>query len=248
MDVFPAIDVLSGKAVRLHKGSYEHVTVYADDPALPAKAFHREGATTIHVVDLDGAREGRPVNVDVVRRILDAVPVAVEVGGGIRDEETATRWLEAGASRVVLGTAAIKSPEWVRALAARAPEAVVVALDARGGEIAVEGWLEGTGRTAGEVAREVAAWTPAPWGILYTNIDRDGTREGPDVEGTAALQRAVSCTVIASGGIGSIADLVALERAGVRAAVVGRALYSSAFTLREALDALGERGQRGEGA
>jgi phosphoribosylformimino-5-aminoimidazole carboxamide ribotide isomerase len=232
MNVIPAIDVLGGRAVRLRRGRYDDVTVYANDPVEPARRFHDEGATRLHVVDLDGAREGRPVNLDVVERILAAVPMAVQVGGGVRDEAAARRWLDAGAS-VVLGTAAIKRPELVRALAAELPERVVVALDARGGEVAVEGWLESAGVTVAEVAVEMAR--AGVKRFLYTSIERDGTGEGPDVEGTAALQSALSgATVIASGGIGTPAHLRALARAGIREAVVGRALYDGSMTFEDA--------------
>ncbi|MBX3247328.1 MAG: 1-(5-phosphoribosyl)-5-[(5-phosphoribosylamino)methylideneamino]imidazole-4-carboxamide isomerase [Myxococcales bacterium] len=236
MELIPAIDLLDGKVVRLTQGRYDAVTVYADDPVAQAVAFEREGARRLHVVDLDGARDGRPGNVAVIEGILGATSLAVQVGGGVRDAATASRWRAVGARRVVLGTAAVKDPALVRALA-RDGE-VVVAIDARGGEVAVEGWLEGSGVDATELAREVDGWGVAA--ILYTNIDRDGTRHGPDVEGTAALQRVVKATVIASGGIGTLDDLRALAAAGVRATVCGRALYAGAFTVAEGLAALAE--------
>lgn len=235
MELIPAIDVLDGKVVRLQRGRYDQVTVYADDPAEPARRFHAAGATRLHVVDLDGARDGSPGNVRAIERILEAVPLEVQVGGGIRDSASAERWLSAGASRVVFGTAAVKAPEIVRGLCATRPGTVVVAVDARGGEVAVEGWVEGSGRDATELAREVDGWGVAA--LLYTNIERDGTRDGPDVEGTAALQRAVGATVIASGGIGTLEHLRALAAAGVRATVCGRALYAGAFTLEQAFAA-----------
>jgi phosphoribosylformimino-5-aminoimidazole carboxamide ribotide isomerase len=238
MELLPAIDLLSGQVVRLHKGRYEEATVYDDDPAETARRFADEGASWLHVVDLDGARRGSPVNVASVERILRATSLEVEVGGGIRSIDTARHWLSVGASRVVVGTAAVKDPAWVRALCAERPDGVVVAIDARGGEVAVEGWLEGTGLDAVKLASEIDAWSQRPWGFLYTNIDRDGTRRGPDVEGTAALGRVVSATVIASGGIGSLDHLIALAAAGVEAAVCGRALYSGAFTVAEALLAI----------
>ena len=157
MELIPAIDVLDGKAVRLRKGRFDEVTVYADDPVEPAKRFHAAGARSLHVVDLDGAREGRPENLPVIRRILRAVPLSVSVGGGIRDRETALRWLDLGA-RVVMGTAAIKDPDLTRGLCEAWPGRVVVALDARGGEISVEGWTEGTGRRVADVAQEAEGW------------------------------------------------------------------------------------------
>jgi len=235
MQLIPAIDVLDGKVVRLHKGDYDKVTVYADDPVAQARAFHVAGATRLHVVDLGGARAGKPMNLELIRGILAAVPMQVQVGGGIRDADAAEQWLQAGAHRVVFGTAAIKRPEMVRGVCEAHPDSVIVAVDARGGEVAVEGWLEGSGRPVEAFAREVDGWGAAA--LLYTVIERDGTHEGPDVEATAALQRCVRATVIASGGIGSLEHITALRAASVRAAVCGRALYSGAFTLAQAFDA-----------
>jgi phosphoribosylformimino-5-aminoimidazole carboxamide ribotide isomerase len=233
MELIPAIDLLAGQVVRLHKGDYRQVTVYSDDPAGQASRFQQAGATRLHVVDLDGAREGRPGNRAVIERILAAAPgLRVQVGGGIRTRAVAEQWFAAGASRVVLGTVAIKDPALARELCAGHPDGVVVALDAKAGMIAVEGWLENTDRPLFDVAREVDGWGAAA--ILFTDIDRDGTREGPAVLPTAELQRAVKATVIASGGIGALDDLAALRDHGVRAAVCGRALYSGAFTLEEA--------------
>jgi phosphoribosylformimino-5-aminoimidazole carboxamide ribotide isomerase len=235
VELIPAIDLLAGNLVRLHKGDYAAVTVYSNDPPAFARRFYEAGARRLHVVDLDGAREGMARNVDVIRAILAAAPLAVQVGGGIRDRAAAERWFEAGVQRVVLGTAAVKQPELVQDLCAQHPGGVIVAVDARGGEVSVEGWLEGSGRGAHELALQVDGWGAAA--ILYTVIDRDGTREGPDVEATAALQAEVRATVIASGGIGSLEHIRALGAAGVRAAVCGRALYSGAFSLEQALAA-----------
>jgi phosphoribosylformimino-5-aminoimidazole carboxamide ribotide isomerase len=236
MELIPAIDLLDGKVVRLHKGDYTAVTVYSDDPAGQARSFFEAGAKRLHVVDLDGARDGRPGNRAIMESILKAAPqLKVQVGGGIRSRETAEQWFSAGATRVVLGTAAIKDPALVRGLCSDHPEGVVVAVDAKAGLVAVEGWLETTGRRVDEVAREVDGWGAAA--ILFTDIERDGTREGPAVESTATLQRAVKATVIASGGIGALEHLTRLREQGVRAAVCGRALYSGAFTLAEAFAA-----------
>ncbi len=233
MEMIPAIDLLDGKVVRLHKGDYAQVTVYSDDPAGQAKRFFDAGAARLHVVDLDGAREGKPGNRAVIEAILKAAPsLAVQVGGGIRTRDTAEHWFQSGASRVVLGTVAIKDPELAQRLCSDHPAGVVVALDAKGGMIAVEGWLETTGQPVVEVASRVDAWGVAA--ILYTDIDRDGTREGPAVEATFALQAGVRATVIASGGIGTLDHLVALRDAGIRSTVCGRALYSGAFTLEQA--------------
>jgi phosphoribosylformimino-5-aminoimidazole carboxamide ribotide isomerase len=235
VELIPAIDLLGGKLVRLHKGDYAAVTVYSDDPPAFARRFHEAGARRLHVVDLDGAREGTPRNVETITAIMAAAPLLVQVGGGIRDERAARRWLDAGVARVVLGTAAVKQPEMVQRLCEQNPGAVIAAVDARGDEVAVEGWLQGSGRAVHDLARQVDGWGAAA--ILYTVIDRDGTREGPDVAATAALQAAVRATVIASGGIGSLEHIRALADAGVRAAVCGRALYSGAFSVEEALAA-----------
>jgi phosphoribosylformimino-5-aminoimidazole carboxamide ribotide isomerase len=235
MELIPAIDILGGKVVRLHQGRYDEVTVYSDDPAGMAEAFERAGATRLHVVDLDGARDGKPGNVGAIEAILARTKLVVQVGGGIRTLEAAERWLDGGATRVVLGTAAIKNPALPQSLAAARPGSVVIAIDARGGEVAVEGWLEGTGTKATDLAKAVDAWGVAA--ILFTNIERDGTREGPDVAATAAIQGLVGCTVIASGGIGTLDHLRALDAAGVRSSVCGKALYSGAFTLAEAFAA-----------
>jgi phosphoribosylformimino-5-aminoimidazole carboxamide ribotide isomerase len=236
VELIPAIDLLGGQVVRLHQGDYDRVTVYHHDPVGVAKRFEEEGAERLHVVDLEGARQGRPAHVPVIRGILRETKLKVQVGGGIRTERIALQWLDAGAARVVVGTVVVKAPAVVRALCAEHPGAVVVALDARDGKIAIEGWREQSGRDVAEVAEEVDGWGVGA--ILFTNIHRDGTRQGPDVEGTAALQSRVGTTVIASGGIGRIEDLRALAAAGVRAAVCGRALYSGAFTLSEAFAAL----------
>ena len=238
MELIPAIDLLDGKVVRLHQGKYDEVTVYADDPVAMAKRFEDEGATRLHVVDLEGARQGAPAHVPVIQGILRETSLRVQVGGGVRNETVASQWMDAGAARVVLGTIVIKAPGEARAICERYPGAVVMALDARDGKVAVEGWQEQSEQDVVELAKEVDDWNIGA--ILFTNIHRDGTREGPDVEATAALQSQVGTTVIASGGIGSLDHLRALSEAGVRASVCGRALYSGAFTLSEAFAALGK--------
>jgi phosphoribosylformimino-5-aminoimidazole carboxamide ribotide isomerase len=236
MELIPAIDLLDGKVVRLHQGRYDEVTVYDDDPVAMAERFEAAGARRLHVVDLEGARTGSPAHVPVIQGILRATNLQVQVGGGVRTEDVATRWIEAGAARVVLGTMIVKAPELARAICQRHPSKVVMALDARDGKLAVEGWQEQSQQEVTELAKEVDGWDIAA--ILFTNIRRDGTREGPDVEATAELQSKVSTTVIASGGIGSLDHLRALSSAGVRASVCGRALYSGAFTLPEAFASL----------
>ena len=238
MELIPAIDLLDGKVVRLHQGKYDEVTVYDDDPVAMAKRFEDQGAARLHVVDLEGARRGEPAHVAIIRGILRETNLEVQIGGGVRNEAVAAQWMDAGAARVVLGTVVVKAPHVARAICAGYPEAVVMALDARDGKVAVEGWQEQSGQDVVELAKEVDGWNIGA--ILFTNIHKDGTREGPDVEGTAGLQSHVDTTVIASGGIGTLEDLRALSAAGVRSAVCGRALYSGAFTLSEALAALEE--------
>ncbi|MEM7435968.1 MAG: 1-(5-phosphoribosyl)-5-[(5-phosphoribosylamino)methylideneamino]imidazole-4-carboxamide isomerase [Myxococcota bacterium] len=238
MELIPAIDLLDGKVVRLHQGRYDQVTVYDDDPVAAAERFEQQGAARLHVVDLEGARSGRPAHVDAIGGILRATSLQVQVGGGVRDGDVAREWIEAGASRVVLGTVVVKAPDKARAICATYPDAVVIAIDARDGQVAVEGWQEQSAQTVSTLAAEVDQWRIAA--ALYTNIQRDGTKDGPDVAGTAELQSQMNATVIASGGIGALDDLRDLARAGVRAAVCGRALYSGAFTLSEGFAALEE--------
>jgi phosphoribosylformimino-5-aminoimidazole carboxamide ribotide isomerase len=238
VELIPAIDLLDGKVVRLHQGKYDEVTVYDNDPVTMARRFEEQGAARLHVVDLEGARSGQPAHVEIIRGILRETNLQVQIGGGVRNEKVAAQWMDAGAARVVLGTVVVKAPGVARAICERYPEGVVMALDARDGKIAVEGWQEQSGQDLVELAQEVDGWNIGA--ILFTNIHKDGTREGPDVEGTAGLQSHVDTTVIASGGIGSLDDLRALSAAGVRSAVCGRALYSGAFTLSEAFAALEE--------
>jgi len=237
MELIPAIDLLGGKVVRLTRGRYDQVTVYSERPVEQARLFFDAGARRLHVVDLDGARAGEPKNLAVIEAILRTVPVSIQVGGGIRDIQVARRWFDAGAQRIVLGTAAVKQPEFVQQLCAERPGGVVVAVDERDGEVAIEGWLEASGVSASSLAQQVDAWGVAA--LLHTVIARDGTREGPDIDATLALQSAVNATVIASGGIGELAHIRDLAARGVRAAVCGRGLLSGAFSVPEAFLAAG---------
>lgn len=239
MELYPAIDLLNGQAVRLYQGDYARETVYNSDPVAQAKIFADAGARWIHVVDLDAARTGSPLNRGVIAAICDAVDVPIQTGGGVRSEEAADALFAAGVARVVLGTAALENPDLVRALAAR--HAVAVGLDARGREVAVRGWEEGSGKDLLDVARGFAdAGVEA---LIVTEIGRDGTLEGPDLDGLGEVLEATELPVIASGGVGTLADIVALEAlrsAGRRlsGAIVGRALYEGAFTLQDALGAV----------
>lgn len=236
MELYPAIDLLDGRAVRLYQGDYSRETIYNEDPVAQALEFAAAGARWIHVVDLDAARTGTPRNRDVIAAICEAVDVPIQTGGGVRSEEAADALFDAGVARVVLGTAALESPELVRSLASR--HAVAVGLDARGREVAVRGWEEGSGQDLLDVARGFAdAGVEA---LIVTEIGRDGTLGGPDIDGLGEVLDATELPVIASGGVGTLADLIALDglrSAGRRlsGAIVGRALYEGAFSLQDAL-------------
>lgn len=233
MHILPAIDLFQGQAVRLHQGRYDAVTVYDDDPARLAASL-RGKVEWLHVVDLEGARAGKPVQADLVRAVVDGFGAGVQVGGGVRSIETAEAYLELGATRVVLGTAAIHDIKMVRDLADAHPDRIVVALDAKDGRVAIEGWLETSGLSALDVARQLAGARIAA--LLYTDISRDGTQTGPNVMATAALARDGGFPVIASGGVGTLDHLRALSSvAGIVGAIVGKALYEKAFTIEEAL-------------
>jgi phosphoribosylformimino-5-aminoimidazole carboxamide ribotide isomerase len=238
MQLLPAIDVLHGKAVRLHQGRYDAVTIYADHPAAVAASFAGKVAM-IHVVDLAGARAGRAMARDVVRGVVDAFAEGggqVQVGGGIRSLDVAAAYLDLGVARVVLGTAAVRDPALVRAAATRWPGRVVVALDAKDGKVAMDGWEQVSTRTALDVARELAELPVAA--ILYTDVARDGTQVGPNLPATAELAASAPFPVLASGGVGSLDHLRALAKIeNVGGAIVGRALYEKAFTLEEAIAA-----------
>ncbi len=248
MDLLPAIDLRAGNAVRLYQGDYGRETVYGSDPVAQAEAFVAEGAQWLHVVDLDAARTGDPVNRPVIGRICAAVDVPVQVGGGIRTVEAATVLFNLGVSRVVIGSAAVEDPALVRRLAA--DNSVAVGLDARGDEVATHGWTERTGRSVHELAAEFADAGVAA--LVVTEIAVDGTLEGPDTKGLAALLGATEIPIIASGGVGTIAHLLELAAIDVNGrrfagAIAGRALYERAFTVSEALAALSGPPEKPEG-
>ena len=237
MILYPAIDLKDGQAVRLLRGAMDAATVFNDDPAAQARAFEEAGCAWLHLVDLNGAFAGTPVNGAAVEAILDAVEVPVQLGGGIRDMATIEAWLERGISRVILGTVAVENPDLVRAAAARFPGKIAVGLDAREGRVATRGWAEETDMLVGDLARSFADAGVAA--IIYTDINRDGAMAGPNVTATEALARATDIPVIASGGVSSLSDLIALRDTGVIAgAISGRALYDGALDLEAALAAL----------
>jgi phosphoribosylformimino-5-aminoimidazole carboxamide ribotide isomerase len=236
MDVLPAIDLLSGKAVRLRQGRYEDPTVHSDDPASGARAF-RAHTEHLHVVDLEGARAGAPVQVEVIRSIARANAGGVlQIGGGVRTRDALEGYLALGARRIVLGTAAVKDPDLVRALASAHPGVVVIAVDAKDGFVATEGWTEVSRLAAADV---VLALADAPIAaVLYTDVARDGMGRGPNIAATAALASRSPFPVIASGGVATIAHLGALAAIdNVASAIVGRALYDGSLTLDQAIAA-----------
>ena len=241
MELYPAIDLRAGRCVRLQQGDFAAETVYDDDPVAVARAFAAAGAPWIHVVDLDAARTGEPANLAVVEHIAESVPCAVQVGGGVRSAAAADALFLAGATRVVVGTAAVETPELVDDLCRRHPGAVAVGLDARGREVAVRGWTEGSGIDLVELALRFE--DSGVGALVVTEIGRDGTMVGPDVDQLAAVLAAPGVPVVASGGVGDLAVLLALAAVEVEGrelagAIVGRAIYEGRFTVTEALEAL----------
>jgi phosphoribosylformimino-5-aminoimidazole carboxamide ribotide isomerase len=236
MQIIPAVDIKDGQCVRLLQGRKEAVTVFSADPAAMALKWAGEGAERIHVVDLDGAFEKRPRNVDAIRRILDAVAVPVQIGGGIRDEATIALYLDAGADRVVVGTEAIRNPQWVRSACRAFPGRIVVGIDARSGRVAIEGWTQTTDIEAEDLARQFEDCGVAA--INFTDIHRDGMQTGPNIEATRRLALAVRIPVVASGGVSSLADirnLLPLAAVGVTGVITGRALYTGTLDLKAAI-------------
>lgn len=242
MILFPAIDLKDGNCVRLYKGEMDQATVFNDNPGNQGRQFEDAGCEWLHLVDLNGAFAGRPVNGDAVDNILANVNIPVQLGGGIRDVQTIGNWIEKGVSRVILGTIALRDPSIVIEAAKEFPGKVAVGIDARGGMVAVEGWAETSDMTAVELGKkfEDAGVTS----IIYTDIDRDGTMEGLNVKGTIDLANALSIPVIASGGVASIEDLKVLKQAAdqaagtIEGAISGRALYDGSLDIKEALSFL----------
>lgn len=240
MIVMPAVDLRGGRVVRLRQGSVDATTVYDVDPAEAARRFEAQGARRLHVVDLDAAIEGRPQSA-AIAALIAAVSLPVEVGGGVRTLDDARRYLDAGAERVIFGTAAVTTPEIVQAAAARWPAALAVAIDARDGRVTVAGWLQATDLTAVELAARVRAWGLTR--VQYTDVARDGTFAGPNLPAIEHLARVSGLRVSAAGGVASLDDLRrlhALEELGVDEVIVGKALYDGRFTLAEAQQALAQ--------
>jgi len=236
MLIIPAVDIKNGKCVRLFQGRMDEETVFSDEPAAMAKRWEGEGAEIIHVVDLDGAIEKSPRNLDSIREIIDIVKVPIQVGGGIRNERTIKMFFEIGAKRVVIGTEAIQNPKFVKDACKAFPGQVVVGIDARGGFVAIEGWTKTTRIKAVDLAKQFEDCGVAV--INFTDIYRDGMKTGPNIDETRRLAEAVSTPVVASGGVSTIEDiqnLMPLEAVGVVGVITGRALYSGSLNLREAI-------------
>jgi len=238
MILYPAIDLKDGQAVRLYQGDMDQATVFHDSPATQARLFQDQGCEWLHLVDLNGAFAGEPVNGAAVEAILAETSVPAQLGGGIRDMATIEMWLSKGLARVILGTVAVENPELVRDAAKTFPGQVAVGIDARGGKVATRGWAEVTEINAPDLAKSFEDAGVAA--IIYTDIARDGAMKGPNIAATQALAAAVSIPVIASGGVSTLADLTALKscKPALNGAISGRALYDGAFTLADALTTL----------
>jgi phosphoribosylformimino-5-aminoimidazole carboxamide ribotide isomerase len=240
--LYPAIDLKGGQVVRLKRGEMDQATIYADDPAAQARSFIEAGFAWVHMVDLDGAFAGKPANAAAVRAIIAAVPGAkLQLGGGIRSMATAEAWLAAGVSRIILGSAAVKDPDFARAACRAFPGRVALGIDARDGMVATEGWAETSDVSATDLARRFEDSGAAA--VIYTDIARDGMLTGVNVAATAALARAVRLPVIASGGVAGVEDITALraEGAGIEGAILGRALYDGRIEPKVALAAAVKR-------
>ena len=229
MIIYPAIDLLDGKCVRLSQGKYDQVTVYSENPAEFAAIWTSKGAQYIHVVDLNGARTGNPLNDSVLSEIVEKAGVPIQVGGGIRSMERIDELLTIGVERVILGTGAVKDPEFVAEAVKKYNEGIVIGIDAKDGFVAVDGWENKSTRKAVEFAREMESIGIAT--IIYTDISRDGMLSGPNLKALERMVSAVDCSVIASGGVGSISDIIDLSHTGVSGVITGKALYENKFDL-----------------
>jgi phosphoribosylformimino-5-aminoimidazole carboxamide ribotide isomerase len=241
MEILPAIDLLDGACVRLHQGDYDQVTRFSEDPVAQALSWQSQGATRLHLVDLDGAKRGEPINDAAVRAITAALDIPVQLGGGVRSLERAEELIACGLDRVILGTVAIEQPQLVQELAQRHPGRIVVGIDANNGRVATRGWIEQSDVLATDLAKQFSAAGIAA--IITTDIATDGTLAGPNLEALRTMAQCSAVPVIASGGIGCMADLLSLlplEPLGVTGVIVGRALYDGRVDLAEAIAALGE--------
>ena len=235
MQIWPAIDLRGGRCVRLQQGDYVRETIFGDDPVAMARSFAEQGAEYLHLVDLDGARDGKLVNLDVVRAIVRAVDMQCELGGGVRDEATIKTLLDAGLARVVVGTKALKEPDWLRAMCKKFPEKLVLGIDARNGMVATHGWLETSNTSAVELAKTLENEPLAA--LIYTDIATDGMLQGPNCAAMREMASAVRLPVVASGGVSAVGDVTQLLDTGVAGVIIGRALYENRLTVSEALAA-----------
>lgn len=233
MHIYPAIDLRGGSCVRLKQGDYAQETRYDSDPIAVARRWEQQGAHWLHLVDLDGAKAGHPVNGETIRAIRRAVRIPCQAGGGLRDDTHIEDALSWGVDRIVLGTRALKDPAWFRGVCERHPGRVVLGLDARAGMVATHGWLEQSEHSAVDVARHVANWPLAA--IVYTDIHKDGMLEGPNFDSLAEMREGVSAPVIASGGVTTVADVKRLSELKLAGCIIGRALYEGRIDLKEAL-------------
>ena len=237
MDILPAIDLIDGKCVRLIQGEYDKKIVYGDEPAQQAKEFIKDGAKWVHVIDLDCAKAGEPINLASVEQIAALDKLKIEFGGGVRSEESIVKLLECGVTRIIIGTRAVKDFDWFCEMANKYPHKLVLGLDARGDKIATHGWLENTELELIDFAKKAAS-LPID-SIIYTDISKDGTLEGPNLERTELLVRAVDVPIIAAGGVTTVDDITRLGQAAVAGAVIGRSLYEGTISLKDAIAAAG---------
>ena len=238
MQIWPAIDLRGGKCVRLQQGDYNRETVFSNDPVVMAMKWKSAGSKYLHLVDLDGAKDGSQVNGDVIGRIVAESGLACQVGGGIRDEPTIARLLELGLRRVIVGTRALREPAWFIDMATKYPGQLVLGIDARDGMVATDGWLETSNTPAVDFARQVADKTQDVAAIVYTDIARDGMLSGPNFEQLAEMQSATNIPVVASGGVTTQQDVERLAGMNTHAAIIGRAIYDGNLDLREVLESV----------
>jgi phosphoribosylformimino-5-aminoimidazole carboxamide ribotide isomerase len=240
MDIIPAIDLLDGKCVRLYQGDYERSETFSLNPAEMAFRFQAAGATRLHLVDLDGAKEGKIINLDAIEAIINKVSIPIQIGGGIRSQSSVEQLIKLGVSRVILGTVAVENPDLISSLCQKFPKQIVVGIDARDGKVATRGWLETTETNAVELGQKMSQLGAAA--IIYTDIGRDGTLKGPNLNSLRELCTQVEIPVIASGGVSNLNDLfslIPLEQLGVEGVIIGKAIYTGALDLKEAVRAVG---------
>jgi phosphoribosylformimino-5-aminoimidazole carboxamide ribotide isomerase len=233
VQLYPAIDLRGGQCVRLRQGDYSQETVFSDDPVAIARRWVDAGATALHLVDLDGARDGRPINGSSIRRIVESCGVSCQLGGGLRTEDDIRAAFDWGVARVILGTRALQDPDWLEGLCRRHPNKILLGVDAKGGQVATNGWHNVSSRTAIDLAKQCATWPLG--GIVYTDISRDGMLEGPNVDALAEMDKAVPLPIIASGGVTTLDDIRRLHALGLAGCIIGRALYEGRIDLAKAL-------------